>query len=164
MTTVTSRIPALITYLVATFQASALIGQASPAVTVFDGPATTGLDAQLKLFVGLHDPDSDTAEPAASSVQEWAALGRLGRNEEVTIHCCAEAWAGTDDLATVRTSVTGIVAAVEQVMQADTTQFGGNVLFPDPGITALQLLQNNTQQGAVARLAFDLTFKSRIGG
>jgi hypothetical protein len=82
----------------------------------------------------------------------------------VTIHCCAEAWAGTDDLKTVRTSVTGIVASVEQLMQSDTTQFGGNALFPDPGITALALLQNNTQQGAVARLAFDLIFKARIGG
>lgn len=162
--TVTSRMPALISYLVTLFQGSALIGQATPAVTVFDGPATTGLDAQLKLFVGLQDPDSDTAEAAASSVQEWAALGRLGRNEEITIHCCAEAWAGTDDMATVRTSVTGIVAAVEQVMQSDSTQFGGNVLFPDPGITGLVLLQNNTQQGAVARVAFDLVFKARIGG
>jgi len=162
--TVTSRIPALISYLVTLFQGAATLGQASPAVTVFDGPATTGLDAPLKLFVGLQDPDSTTAERAAESVQEWAALGRLGRNEEITIHCCAEAWAGTDDLATVRTSVTGIVAAVEVLMQSDTTQFGGNALFPDPGITALALMQNNTQQGAVARLAFDLVFKARIGG
>jgi hypothetical protein len=49
-------------------------------------------------------------------------------------------------------------------MQADTTQFGGNALFPDPGITAGVLMQNNTQQGAVAREAFDLIFKCRIGG
>ena len=161
--TVTSRIPALISYLVTLFQNASTLGQASPPVTVFDGPATTGLDAQLKLFVGLSDPDSGSAEIAASSVQEWAALGRLGRNETITIHCCAEAWAGTDDLATVRTSVTGIVAAVETLMQADTTQFGGNALFPDPGITGLMLMQDNTQQGAVARLAFDLIFKARIG-
>ena len=165
MTTVTSRIPSLISYLVAAFTNSALLGQASPAVTVFDGPATTGLDAQLKLFVGLHDPDSDTAEPAASSVQEWAALGRLGRNEEITIHCCAEAWAGTDDLATVRTSVTGIVAAVEQVMQADTTQFGGNVLYPNPGLTNVSSPQNSdTGKGVIVRQPFDLIFMCRIGG
>jgi hypothetical protein len=162
--TTTSRIPALIDYLVTLFQGSALLGQATPPVTVYDGPATTGLDAPLKLFVGLHDPDSAAAEEAAGSQQAWAALGRLGRDETVTIHCCAEAWAGTDDLKTVRTSVTGIVAAVEQVMQADTTQFGGNALFPDPGITALVLMQNNGDRGAVARLAFDLVFKARIGG
>lgn len=162
--TTTSRIPALIDYLVTLFTGSALLGQATPAVTVFDGPAVTGLDAPLKLFVGLSDPDSGGAEPAADSSQEWAALGRLGRNEMITIHCCAEAWAGTDDLKTVRVAATGIVAAVEQLMQSDTTQFGGNVLFPEPGITGLSLLQNTTQQGAVARMAFDLVFKARIGG
>jgi hypothetical protein len=162
--TTTSRIPALIDYLVTLFTGSAALGAATPPVTIYDGPATTGLDAPLKLFVGLHDPDSPAAEEAAGSQQTWAALGRLGRDEIVTIHCCAEAWAGTDDLKTVRTSVTGIVAAAEQVMQADTTQFGGNALFPDPGITALVLTQNNGDRGAVARVAFDLVFKARIGG
>ena len=162
--TTTSRLPALMDYLVNLFTNASTLGQATPAVTVYDGPPTTALDAQLKLFVGLHDPDSGSAEEAGGFTQSWAALGRLGRDEMVTIHCCAEAWAGTDDLKTVRLSVTGIVAAVEVLMQADTTQFGGNAQFPDPGITAGVLMQNNTQQGAVARLAFDLIFKCRIGG
>lgn len=162
--TVTSRIPALLDYLVTLFANSTLLGAATPPVTVYDGPPTTALDAQLALYVGLADPDNDGAEAAAESVQEWAALGRLGRNETTTVHCCAEAWAGTDDMRTVRVSATGIVAAVEQVMQADATQFGGNVLFPAPGITALSLAQNNTQTGAVARVTFDLVFTSRIGG
>jgi hypothetical protein len=160
--TVTSRIPALLDYLVTLFEGSALLG-AAPApgtVTVYDGPPTTALDAKLALYVGLADPDNDGAEAAAESVQEWGAIGRQGRNETTTVHCCAEVWAGTDDMRTTRLSATGIVAAVEQVMQADTTQFGGNA----PGITALALLQNNTQTGAVARVAFDLVFKSRIGG
>jgi hypothetical protein len=162
--TVTSRVPALIDYLVALFQGSALLGQATLPVTVYDGPPTTEADDKLKLYVGLSDPDNTGAEPAADSQQEWGAVGRLGRNETITVHCCAEAWAGTDDMKTVRLSATGIVAAVEQVMQADTTQFGGNVLFPDPGITSIALLQNNTTTGAIARVAFDLVFKSRIGG
>jgi hypothetical protein len=162
--TTTSRIPALLDYLVTLFTSSALLGQAVPPVTVYDGPPTTGLDDKLKLYVGLADPDNPATAPAADSVQEWGAIGRQGRNETVTVHCCAEAWAGTDDMRTTRLSATGIVAAVEQVMQADTTQFGGNALFPDPGITALALLQNNTQTGAVARVAFDLVFRARIGG
>lgn len=162
--TITSRVPQLITYLVTLFQGSALLGQAVPPVTVWDGPAVTALDAPLALYVGLHDPDSDTIAPAADSVQDWGAIGKLGRNETITVHCCAEAWAGTDDMAAVRASVTGIVAAVEQVMQSDSTQFGGNIQYPAPGITALALLQNSTQQGAVARVQFDLVFKARIGG
>jgi len=164
MPTITSRVPPLIDYLVALFTSAATLGAATPPVTVFDGPPTTGLDAPLKLFVGLSDPDNPNAEPAADSVQSWAALGRQARDEMITVHCCAEAWAGTDDLKTVRVAVTGITAAVEVLMQADATQFGGNVLYPAPGITGIALLQNNTQQGAVARAAFDLVFRARIGG
>jgi hypothetical protein len=162
--TVTSRLPALIDYLVTLFTNDATLGAATPPVTIFDGPATTGLDAPLKLYVGLTDPDSDAAEPAGESAQTWAALGRRGRDEIVTIHCCAEAWSGVDTIQTVRLAATGIVAAVETLMQADTTAFGGNALFPAPGISVMQLSQNNTSTGAIARQAFDLVFKSRIGG
>jgi hypothetical protein len=166
MPTITSRVPALIDYLFNLFNTDVTLG-AAPApntVTVYDGPVTTGLDAPLKLFVGLTDPDNPAAEVAADSVQEWAGIGRRARNETVTIHCCAEAWSGVDDVRTLRVAVAGIVAAVETLMQADTTQFGGNILFPDPGITALAWPQNNTKDGVIARAQFDLTFKSRIGG
>ena len=162
--TVTTRVPALISYLVTLFTADPTLGAATPPVTVYDGPPTTGLDAPLKLFIGLTDPDNEAAEPAADSTQTWASLGRRGRDEQVTIHCVAEAWSGVDTIQTVRLAVYGIVAAVETLMQADTTQFGGNVLFPDPGVTTSALLQNNTTTGAIARVQFDLTFKSRIGG
>jgi len=164
--TITSRVPALLDYLFALFSNDPTLGTApAPStVQVYDGPATTSLDAPLKLFVGLTDPDNPAAEVAADSVQEWASLGRRARNETVTIHCCAEAWSGVDDVRTLRVAVAGIVSAVETLMQADTTQFGGNVLFPDPGITALAWPQNNTKDGAIARVQFDLTFRSRIGG
>lgn len=163
--TVTSRVPALIDYLYNLFSADVTLGTA-PApgtVTVYDGPPTTLLDAPLKLYVGLTDPDNTGGETAADFVQEWAAIGRRGRNEMVTIHCCAEAWSGTDDIRSMRVAVYAIVGAVETLLQADTTQFGGNVLFPAPGMTTGSLLQNNA--GAVtARVPFDLTFKSRVGG
>lgn len=163
MPTVTSRVPALLDYLVTLFTNAATLGQAVPPVAVYDGPVTTGLDAPLKLYVGLTDPDNAGAQPAADFTQEWAAIGRQGRNETTTVHCCAEAWSGTDPLQAVRLSVTGITAAVEALLQADSTQFGGNVLFPAPGFAAGSLVQNNTQQGAVARVPFDLIFRSRIG-
>jgi hypothetical protein len=162
--TVTSRLPALITYLVNLFTTDPTLGAATPPVTVYDGPPTTSLDAPLKLYVGLADPDNPGVDPAGDAQQQWAALGRRGRDELVTIHCCAEAWSGDDSIANVRTSVMGIVAAVETLMQADTTQFGGNTLFPDPGITGIVLSQNNTTTGAIARAGFDLVFKNRIGG
>ena len=104
MATITSRLPPLLDYLVALFTSAATLGQA-PApgtVTVFDGPATTELDPALCLWVGLPDPDNPAAETAADFTQTWAALGRLGRDETITIHCCAQAWSGVDDVRTVR--------------------------------------------------------------
>jgi hypothetical protein len=162
--TVTSRLPALIDYLVNLFANDPTLGTATPPVTVFDGPPTTALDPGLALFVGLTDPVSQVPEPAGESQQTWAALGRRARDESVTIHCCAQAWSGVDNIQTVRLAATGIVAAVETLCQADSTGFGGNILFPDPGVTALALTQSNESTGAVARVLFDLVFKSRIGG
>ena len=164
MATVTSRLPALIDYLVTLFTADPTIGTATPAVRVFDGPTTTLDPAPLQLYIGLSNPDNAAAEPAGDTVQEWAALGRRGRNETITIHCAALAWQGTDDAKTVRVAAMGIVAAVETLMQADTTQFGGNVLFPDPGVTQIALTQSNQNPGSMATASFDLIFKSRIGG
>lgn len=164
MPTVTSRVPALIDYLIALFTSAATLGQATPPVVVYDGPVTTEENAQLILYVGLSDPDNEGAQPAADFTQEWGAIGRGARNETTTVHCCAEAWSGVDDLKTVRLAVTGITAAVEALLAADSTQFGGNVLYPMPGFAAGTLVQNNTQKGGVARVPFDLVFKSRIGG
>jgi hypothetical protein len=164
MPTITSRVPALIDYLVTLFTNDATLGQASPAVTIYDGPPTTLLDTPLKLFIGVQDPDSEGATEAATSEQEWAALGRRGRDETTIIRCAAEAWTGADDIRTARVAAYGIVSAVETLMQADTSQFGGNVLYPAPGMTGGVLLQNNTDDGAFARVQFDLIFRSRIGG
>jgi hypothetical protein len=157
--TVTSRVPALLDYLVPLFQASATLGAASPPVTVFDGPPTTELDPGLALYVGFPDPDNTAAEAGADFTQVWAGMG-TSRDETIIVHCCAQAWAGTDDLRTVRVAAFGILAAVEALMAADATQFGGNVVFAAPGVTTGALLQNNTDRGAIARVTFELIFRS----
>jgi hypothetical protein len=157
---VTSKVPALLDYLVATFTASALLGQAVPPVTVYDGPPTTGLDAPLKLFVGLDDPDSDQAQLAVTFTQSLSGLDASKRDELSAVNCVAEAWAGTDDPRTVRVAAFGIVTAVETVVRGDTGQFGGNASLAVPGVTAGDLLQNNTTTGAVARVRFQIQFKS----
>jgi len=162
--TVTSRIPALTDYLVNLFTSDATLGTANPPVTIYDGPPTTELDPGLKLYIGWTDPDDTSGEPGAESVQDWAALGRRARSEIVTIHCCAEAWSGIDDIKAMRTACTGITAAVEVLMQADTSQFGGNVLYPMPGLTNASTPQNNPASGSLVRQTFDLIFMCRIGG
>ena len=155
-----SKVPALIDYLVSLFTNAATLGGAAPPVTVYDGPPTTGLDAPLKLYVGLTDPDADTAEAAAAFTQGRSDLGYLTRDEVSEIHCAAEAWAGTDDMPTVRVAAFGIVAAVETLVRADATSFGGNAQLAAPGVTNGELLQNNTTTGAVARVTFSIMFKS----
>jgi len=160
---VTSRLPALIDYLIALFTSASTLGQATPPVTIFDGPVTTRDPAPLQLYVGLSDPENTGAELAGDTVQEWAALGRRARNETTVIHCAALAWSGADDARTVRLAATGIVAAVETLLQADATQLGGNVLYPDPGVNNIALTQSN-QGGSTATVAFDLVLRSRIGG
>lgn len=156
----TTKVPALIDYLVDAFTSAPTLGAANPPVTVYDGPPTTGLDAKLKLYVGLTDPDSDQAEEAAAWTQSRADLGNLTRTEDPSIHCCAEAWAGTDDMPTVRHSVTAIVAAVEVIIRSNTDRFGGNATQATPGVTTSVLLQNNSSTGAMARIPFDINFTS----
>jgi hypothetical protein len=165
MPTVTSRIPALTDYLVNLFTSAATLGTATPPVTIFDGPPTTELDPPLKLYIGWTDPDDATGEPGAESTQDWAGFGRLARDEFVTIHCCAEAWSGVDDIKAMRTACTAITGAVETLMQTDNSQFGGNVLYPAPGLTNVSTPQNsNTGKGSLVRQTFDLIFRCRIGG
>ena len=157
----TSQIPALIDYLVNLFTNAATLGAATPPVTVYDGPQTTAGTAPLALWVGLDDPDTDQVAPsAAASEQEWAGLGKLARNEISTIHCVAEAWTGADDIRSMRVAAFAIVAAVEDIVRSD--PFSGLALFPDPGVTGLELRQNNTQAGSQARVSFQIAFKSRL--
>ena len=157
----TSKIPALIDYLVALFTNASTLGQATPPVAVYDGPQTTLAPAQLILWVGLDDPDTDQVAPsAAAAQQEWAALGKLGRNEISTIHCVAEAWTGADDIRSMRAAAFAIVAAVEDIVRTDL--FSGLALFPDPGVTGLELRQNNPQGASRAQVLFQIAFKSRL--
>lgn len=155
-----SRVPALIDYLVTLFTNAATLGQATPPVTVFDGPNVTELDPPLKLYVGLTDPDNLGAESAAVFTQSRGDLGSVTRDEVSEIRCCAEAWSGDDSIRNIRVAVFGVFAAAEALVRADQTQFGGNAQLAAPGVSAGELLQNGMNPGAIARIPFTVTFKS----
>ena len=155
-----SKVPALIDYLVNAFTSAPTLGAATPPVAVYDGPVTTAAADKLILWVGLADPDSIPPQPGATFEQSRADMGSLTRDEVSVIRCAAEAWAGTDDLKTVRVAAFAIHAAADALVRADTSQFGGNAALAAPGITGGELLQDNTQQGAVARVVFQITFRS----
>lgn len=159
----TSRVPAVVDYLVTAFTAASTLGAASPPVAVYDGPVTTRAPEQLLLWVGLDDPDSDGMATGAESTQEWVGQGGIHRNEYITVHCAAESWSGGTGIRAERLAAFAIVAAVEDLLRRDAS-LGGLVLFVDPGVTDLELSQNNTPDGAIARVAFKVTAKARIGG
>lgn len=159
--TLTSRVPAVINYLVTLFTNDATLGAADPAVAVYDGPVVTDAPEQLILWVGMDDPDSEEAPIGAESESEWGSLGALARNEQITVHCVAEAWTGSTDVATARVSAFNIVAAVETLLRADVS-LGGTLPSGWCEVTGMQLRQNNVQQGAVARVAFNINCRARI--
>ncbi len=157
--TSTSKVPAVIDYLVTTFQAANTLGTATPAVAVYDGPPVTQEPAELLLFVGIDDPDTDEAPTSASSEQSWAALGAQAKTEQISIFCTAESWGGDTDVKAIRTAAYGIVAAVENLLRGD-VMLGGLMQFA--GVTGLTLRQNQTTQGAVARVTFQIEGQARI--
>ena len=159
----TSRVPALIDYLVTQFTAAATLGAAAPPVLILDGPAPTADPAPLVLHVGVDDVFTDSPPTSATSEQSGTGLG--GKREEVaTIHLAAVAWAGTDDMKTVRGAAYGIAAAVEDLVRNDTTlaTLAGAALAR-PGVTGMVLQQNNTPQGAVAQVSFQISYRTLIG-
>ncbi len=162
---ITSRVPAAIDYLVTLFQAAATLGQATPPVNVIDGPKVTADPGPLALWVGVDDIDPATTLPdAAASTQQWAALGRMARNEELVIYCTAQAVSGGDDVRTLRLAVAAIVAAVEDLVRGDAS-LGGVVATPgNAAVTACQWRQGPTGPGMAARASFEITAQARIGG
>lgn len=157
----TSRIPALIDYLVTAFTNAATLGQATPPVDVFDGPPTTDDPSPLALYVGVDDAFADSAPTGATSEQVRQGLANK-RQETVTIHCTAVAWSGASDMRAVRTSAFAILAAAEDIIRLNTDGFGGNAGGALPGVSGIALQQNNAG-GATAQVAFTVTFISFIG-
>ena len=160
---VTSRVPALIDYLVNAFSNAATLGLATPPVTVFDGPAATANPALLALHVGVDDALSEGPPTSASSEQVGQGLGGQHRQEAITVHCAAVAWAGTGDMRTVRTSAFAILAAVEDLIRGNSDKFGGNAGAAVPLVSGVTLQQDDTAQGSFAQVAFSITFGSFIG-
>jgi hypothetical protein len=151
-----SKLPAILDYLVNLFTTAGTVGGAG--VSVYDGPQITQEPAQRVLWVGLDDPDADEPE-TASSETPWAALGAQAKNEQFTVWCAAEAWGGETEVAAIRTTAFGIYNAAEALLRGD-VMLGGLVQFQ--GVAGVLLRQNQTTQGAVARVSFRIEGQARI--
>jgi hypothetical protein len=162
----TSRIPAVLDYLVATFTAASTLGAATPPVTIIDGPAVNADPGPLALWVGCGDIGLAVTD-AATATQQWAALGRQARDEQLTIFCTAQAWSGSDDIRVLRLAAAAIVAAVEDLVRNDSS-LGGTVTVPGNAAVTNATWQQGPglsgDRGMAVRITFEISAEARIGG
>lgn len=150
----TSAIPAAIDALVS------LATAALPSVVVVDGPGATDNVHPDWLFVGVDDPDSESAVTAAEGESAWAALGHRQREETFTVNLAAVSWSGDNGMKAVRDAAFTTVAAVEQAIVDDPT-LGGAVLYASfAGVSTVR--QNTTDMGTDVHALFVVRCKARL--
>jgi hypothetical protein len=72
-------------------------------------------------MVGVDDPDQDDAANSADSVQSWANVGHVVRDESGEVTCAALSWNGDSDPKAARDGVFALTAALEDLMRQDPT-------------------------------------------
>lgn len=160
----TSRVPAVLSYLVTLFQTAATLGQATPAVDVIDGPAPNADPGPLALWVGVDDIDPGGMPVAARSTQSRGNLADLGgqtRNEAISIPCVVQAQGGGDDVPSLRADAAGLMAAVDALVRND-SRLGGNVILTTPGVNAAEWQQGPSPRGMAVRVLFTIDAEAQI--
>jgi hypothetical protein len=158
----TSRVPLMISALVARFTADPGIGAASPPVTVVDGPKVTAETGALALWVGVDEIDNPTPI-AANAEQQWmTGMGRTNRTEQLSVHCTVQAKSGSDEIAPLRAQVAAILAAAEALLAAD-PGLGGLLTGRDAGVTGAEWRQYPTSPGMAVRVMFTISATAIIG-
>lgn len=153
----TSRVPAAVAALLEILRAA----PALDGVRIIDGPEPTNLSDKQLIFVGWQP----SAEAAVGLTQDFAYAGARSRDEEFTISCYAESRAGDKDMSLRRVRVFELVAAVEVALRATNEApmaptLNGTVLWAH--LTAGNLAQVQSNDGAVAGLAFTVSCRARI--
>jgi hypothetical protein len=159
----TTRVPQVLSYLVAAFTAAPALGGATPPVLVYDGPKVTGETGPLALWVGVDDIDTLTPV-SANSEQEWMpGAGRAGRMEQLSVHCTLQAKSGSDDVPSLRARVADALAAVEGVLRADPSLGGTTPGVKNAGVTSAEWRQYPLPPGMAVRVMFTIGTSAIIG-
>lgn len=161
----TTRVPAVLAYLVTTFQAAATIGQATPPVNVIDGPNVTADPGNVALWVGCEDIDPATVMPVAARSTEsrgnLSDMGGLTRNEAISVPCVIQAQSASDDVPSLRATAAAVMAAVDTLIRGDRT-LGGNVILTTPGVNTAEWQQGPSTRGMAVRLLFTIDAEAQI--
>lgn len=153
----TSVIPSVIDALV-TAATTAL-----PTTRVYDGFGVTD-DPGDFLMVGVVDPDSGNDATAATSQQSWATTTGGARDEMGDVTCVALSWNGNGDAKAARNAAFATCNALQLAIRP--TGQAGNLGVP--GVLWLsygestQLLQDQNENGAVAKVIFTVYFRARV--
>lgn len=135
-----STVPAVLDALVARWRS------ALPGVQVSDGqPVTTENDL---IAVGFHDV---AGEPAVNSTRTREQLAAQPDRESYDVSCLASSFTGATEFKPVRDRVYELVDAAAADLAEDDT-LGG--LAMQARLTADDLIQEQTEQGAVATVRF----------
>lgn len=162
MTTLTSQIPAVITYLLA--QAAA----AYPATThIFDGAEhnVVELEYQSRVWIGCDPLNLET--PIVTGAQDAAALGARSRNETFELACSVEYWSGDQDFAAQRTGAFGLLAVFETLLRG-TPATGGpgnaglNLASGWGQIASIDVYQIQDNNGSSCTIVFHVAVKARL--
>lgn len=147
--TYSSSVPAAIGALLAAFQSSTALGLAG--VPVRDGPQLTAASGTEAVAVGY---TGDQNQAAVTGTATPEGLGAGPDRERYAITCAAEVIDPTGNLPAARARAYQLHAACGAAITADRT-LGKTVLraVPGPG----SLTQQQTTQGAVARVVFPVT-------
>ncbi|MFD9943199.1 hypothetical protein ACFWYW_14600 [Nonomuraea sp. NPDC059023] len=146
-----SRVPAVLDALVARFTT------ALPSTPVMDGPQVTD-DVLLDVVHVGWDGDDDGL--AAETTQEWSGLGGAHKTEQILITCAIVCWDGRTSARAVRQRAYALFAAVEAALRSNP-----GLGLPPPTIAAIttgRLHQEQTDDGALARLPFTVAITTRI--
>ena len=153
----TSVIPSVIDALVTAARA------ALPSVQVHDGYGVTD-DPGDFLMVGVTDPDSGDDANSAVSQQSWANATGGARDENGDVTCVALSWNGDGSQKVARDAAFAIAAAVQLAVRPAGVPGSLSV----PGVLWLsygaetQLLQQQGDGGAVAKVIFSIAFRARV--
>lgn len=134
---------------------------ALPGIVVSDGFAVTQ-DPGSYLMVGIEDPETTGLPVAATSRQQWATLGDRQRDDNGAVWCVAESWNGDANQKAARVALKTTLDAAASVVNADPT-LGGvtGLLWAGYGVTS-NLMQAQNENGAIARMSFQIAYRTRI--
>lgn len=152
----TSRVPAAVDALLAILRAAPALAE----VRIVDGPEPVNLTDRQRIHVGWQAG----ADASVALTQDFNAAGARTRDEAFEIACYAESRGGDKDMATRRSKVFDLVAAVETALRAtdaapEAPTLNGTVLWAHLTTGNLQQVQS---EGALAGLAFTVSCRARI--